>query len=503
LQGFEEHLVERGVQQWHVYRRPARLFIEYLGKRNLDAAKVQPSDVSDFLRLALNLSKQHHPRLVAKPDQWRRIARRTAYAILRFVQGEWPPGSHPSPLVGKFRDYLEHHRYSYGVKPFAIAAVNQFLRYLHSKGKTVEKARPSDVAEFVAQKQKEYEKRHGRPAPSESKWRSGYSGPIHRMLRLVDAEWPRPEPPHNDRERVQRDLLDGYGRWLTDDYGLSEATLKKNSEDAKSFLCWLESNGPPVLSDLVLRDIDAYLSTRLPSLRRTTRSGVCNALRSFLLYLHDKKLVSSNLAPAVRGPRLYQAEDIPRALSEEQVQAALRCTRQDRSPIGLRDYAILLLLATYGLRAGEVLHLRLEDVDWREERVRIRHSKTGYESLLPLVSTVGEALVAYLQKGRPRTTLRQVFLQAIAPYQAFKAAGSLRTIIYYRLQKAGIKASGHQGAHAFRYARAHSLLCASVPRKVIGDLFGHRNLNSTAVYLKLATEDLRAISLDLPIGANR
>jgi site-specific recombinase XerD len=503
LKRFMDHLVERGIPKWNVYNRPARLFIDYLEERSLDAAKVQPSDVAEYFRVALKLSKRRHPNLVERPDHWRRMVRRTVHAILRFVQGEWPPGSRPSPLVGTFRDYLEHHQYSYGVVPASVASVNQFLRHLHRQGKPIKAARPADVAAFVEEKRRQYEKRHRRPPPSEPKWRYGYTGPIHRMLRLVDAEWPRPEPPRSEAERLQRDLLEGYGRWLTDDYGLSEATRRKNCDDAKNFLSWWESSGRSTLMDLTVTEIDAYLAWRLAPFRRTTRAGICNALRSFLRYLHYKKLISRDLAPNVMGPHLYQCEEIPRAFSEDQVRVVLRCTRRDHRPIGLRDHAMLLLLATYGLRAGEVLHLRLEDIDWREERLRIRHSKTGYESLLPLVAPVGEALLAYLKKGRPKTALRQVFLQAIAPYQAFKLAGTLRTIIQYRLQKAGIKATGHQGAHAFRFARAHSLLCASVPRKVIGDLFGHRNPNSTAVYLKLVTDDLREIGIDLPIGTKK
>ena len=167
------------------------------------------------------------------------------------------------------------------------------------------------------------------------------------------------------------------------------------------------------------RDIHAgfkYLALRLPALRRSSRHGLCDGLRSFLRFLHSRHVTSRDLSPAVSVSTLYRFEEIPRALSEDQVQAVLRCTRKDRTPIGLRDYAMLLLLATYGLRAGEVTRLQLDDIDWRDERLRIRHSKTGYESLLPLVAPVGEAVLDYLRRGRPQTSLRQVFLQAIAPY---------------------------------------------------------------------------------------
>jgi site-specific recombinase XerD len=318
------------------------------------------------------------------------------------------------------------------------------------------------------------------------------------MLRMMDPQWPRPEPPRTAGEALQRELLEGYGRWVVEERGLSKETCAAGSERAKHFLCWLNPSNRAGLMDLSIAEIDAYLASRLPSHRRAGRHHVCHALRSFLRYLYSEHVIARDLSAAVAAPRRYEFEDIPRALPAQQVQAVIEHTRRDHSPIGRRDYAVLLLLATYGMRAKEVTELRLDDIDWRQERLRIRHSKTGYETLVPLVAPVGEALLNYLKHGRPPTTLRQVFLQAIAPYQPFSCGGSLCTVIRYRLQKAGIDAAGHQGAHAFRHARAHSLLRASVPIKAIGDLLGHRSPDSTNVYLKLATEDLRAVSLEIP-----
>ena len=144
-----------------------------------------------------------------------------------------------------------------------LAAVNQFLRYLHGVDKAAESARPGDVAGFIAEKRKQYEKRHGGSLPREPKWRYGYTGPIHRMLRLIDPEWPRPDPPRSERERFQRELLEDYGRWITDDHGLSEATRRKNVDSTQCFLSWLESNGRPTLMDLSVAHIDAYLAWAL------------------------------------------------------------------------------------------------------------------------------------------------------------------------------------------------------------------------------------------------
>lgn len=165
--------------------------------------------------------------------------------------------------------------------------------------------------------------------------------------------------------------------------------------------------------------------------------------------------------------------------------------------LGLRDYAVLLLLATYGLRATEVVTLRLEDIDWRRDVIRVRHSKTGTHSELPLLREVGEAVLRYLRKGRPRNGHREVFLRLHAPYRPFKE-GSLNCITRARLKAAGISPEGKRGPHAFRHARAVSLLRSGVTLKIISDVLGHTSADAVGVYLKLATEDLRKVGLELP-----
>jgi integrase len=181
----------------------------------------------------------------------------------------------------------------------------------------------------------------------------------------------------------------------------------------------------------------------------------------------------------------------------------LQSAKKDNTPKGLRDQAILLLLATYGLRAGEVTALRLDDFDWRKDRLRVRHSKIGCESFLPLLAPVGEAILAYLRNGRPRTKARELFLRVRAPFQSLRAGSSLYHMVEGRLQKAGITLKRKHGPHAFRHARAVGLLNAGVAMKSIGDVLGHRSPDSTTVYLKLATPELRAIGLDIPVGVSR
>jgi site-specific recombinase XerD len=139
--------------------------------------------------------------------------------------------------------------------------------------------------------------------------------------------------------------------------------------------------------------------------------------------------------------------------------------------------------------------LRIDDIDWRTEAVRVRHNKTQACSFLPLMEPVGEAVLAYLRSGRPATDAREIFIRTRAPYRKLE---KLYSLVRRRLRDAGIKPPGKCGPHIFRHARAVEMLRASVPQKVIGDLLGHRGAASTVPYLKLATEDLRAIALDVP-----
>jgi site-specific recombinase XerD len=266
--------------------------------------------------------------------------------------------------------------------------------------------------------------------------------------------------------------------------------------EGRNFLSWYAARS--LLDDLRklnVRDIDIYFEMRTAGLRRRSLKDVAERLRSLMRFLYTTDRIGIDLAPRIIAPVLYAYESIPSALSAEQISAVLKNTRKDRSPLGYRDYAMLLLLSTYGLRDGEITRLRLEDIDWRAETLHIRHSKTGASSQLPLMAEVGGALLNYLRRGRPKTDAREIFIRTRAPYRRLS---SFYSEVRRRLEAAGVKPLGKCGPHTFRHARAVSLLRASVSRKVIGDLLGHRSEEATLPYLKLATEDLRAIALEIP-----
>jgi len=150
---------------------------------------------------------------------------------------------------------------------------------------------------------------------------------------------------------------------------------------------------------------------------------------------------------------IYEPEGIPSALAAEDVRKVLEVTRSDLSPIGLRDYAILMLLATYGLRAAEIVRLRLEDIDWRRDILRVCHAKTGTHSELPLMAEPGNALLRYLEKGRPHNTHREVFVRVLAPHRPFKGGSILYCVTGARLR-----------AEWFRRARRAPTLSATHAR---------------------------------------
>jgi len=500
LDEYKQHLTGRAFNHKTIfdYCLHVRIFLDYLRTCDTSVGDVQPNDVEAFHRVALRMYRKRKPNRLNSLAWWRTVSRQSVRSFLRFRLGEWPPDETPAVVV-RFRQHLKDLRYGAKVIVRNVWAVRRFVTYIGERGLALEVVQPADIEAFLTTQAQQFFSQHRRAPSYEAKWRSQFRAPIYMLLRMINPQWPPPTPPGNAQERLQRKVCDGYAQWLIDVQGLSAATLCKNGDAARVFLQWLnEKAGMGSLRRLSVKDIDAYLAWRLPDLRRATRVGVCSCLRSFLRYLHSAKRIDRDLAAAVSSPSLYQFEDIPRAFTEPQIEAVLETARRDRSPAGLRDYAMLLMLATYGLRSGEVLRLRLEDIQWHEERFRVRQSKTGVESFLPLMSTIGEALVAYLKEGRPQTERREVFLRVRAPFGPLAGPASFATVIRRRLQESGIEVNGRHGAHAFRFARALSLLRASVSEKWIGDLLGHRSSSSTQTYLRLATEDLRALSLEVP-----
>jgi integrase len=266
-------------------------------------------------------------------------------------------------------------------------------------------------------------------------------------------------------------------------------------------MAWLAGRADRAgIAALSVADIDSYLKDRAVSQRRSSMKTVVGWIRLLLRWLHTAGLTGRDLSATVITPSGYAFEGIPVALCPEDVEKVLVAVRQDQTTRGIRDYAILMLLARYGMRSGEIAALRLDDIDWRKELIRVVHAKTGVTSHLPLLPEVGDAILRYLQDSRPTVCFREIFIRHRAPHRPFRRGGNLYSTIRRRLDAAGIATPGRRGPHVFRHTRAVSLLRARVPLKEIGDVLGHRSTDSTMTYLKLATDDLRDVALEIPQG---
>ena len=225
--------------------------------------------------------------------------------------------------------------------------------------------------------------------------------------------------------------------------------------------------------------------------KSTVRDGA-GVLRVFLRYAHREGVLQSDLSAAVGWPQVYRLSSIPRSISWEDVNRVLACVER-RTGAGRRDFAILLLLVTYGLRGREVAALTLEDIDWKRERLAVPERKAGHSTAFPLSAVVGEAILDYLRHGRPETTDRHVFFRAVAPKRPLGHA-AVSSIARKYLLKAGVDVP-RPGSHTLRHSAVQRLVDADFDLKTIGDFVGHRSARSTEVYAKVAVEALREVAL--------
>ena len=399
-------------------------------------------------------------------------------------------------LVSQLRETLTQQRFSAGVVHNYCVNAELFLGYLAKRNIALEAVTQMTVSRYLDLAVRQFRTRHQRvPAP---RWESIPRAGIHQLLRTALKRWPSEPVTSDPRELFCRDVCGEYQKWLREERGLAGAWIDALMWEARHFCSWYVGGAQTTtFGRMEARDIDAYLAMRAPGLRRRSLKDVAERLLSFVRHLHRTGRTPADLSRQIIIPSLYAYEGIPSVLSLKDISTVLDSARRDRSAVGLRDYAILRLLSTYGMRAGEITQLTLDDIRWRTDVLRVHHHKTGASSDLPLMQPEGEALIEYLRDGRPDVDVREVFIRSRAPFRSLSRA-ALYNIVRRRTDDAGVIPAGKRGPHIFRHARAVSLLRASVPRKIIGDMLGHRSIESTTPYLKLATEDLRAIALEVP-----
>ena len=318
------------------------------------------------------------------------------------------------------------------------------------------------------------------------------AGTVHTLERylissglIVDGRQTTPQTPT---------LSEDYTNHLRQVRGFSASTVSSHRRTAQCFLQHLKESGIAV-GRIRASNIETYISKAGRRLSRASLQHDIAALRGFLRFLTTDGRLPTGLDLQIDTPRLYRLEQLPRALPWETVRTLLQSV-DTRSPMGLRDYAMFLLIATYGLRASEVVAVGLDDIHWRRGVLRIHQRKTSSPLELPLTNEVLSALVKHLKRTPPPEPYRRVFLRMRAPMGLLKPT-AVAEAFQSLVRKSGLSIS-YQGPHCIRHSYAVHLLKSGTPLKTIGDILGHRTAESTSMYLRLATGDLREVALEIP-----
>lgn len=330
-------------------------------------------------------------------------------------------------------------------------------------------------------------------APAHSQDDADLNAVVRLFERYLDEQGALPAPAAATRSGS---LTNSYGNYLEEVRGLAASTITQHVWTASNFLKHVRyDRRSSCIARLSGREIETFTIAMGKRLCRASLQHVVSQLRSFLRFLSARGQAPPGLDCHIDTPRVYRDERLPRALPWDTVQAFLRSIERD-SAMGLRDRAMFLLIATYGLRSSEIVALTLDDVEWRASRLRVPQRKSVSPLLLPLTDEVADSLIEYLRHGRPSLPYRQLFLRVRAP------AGVLKPTAVTEAFQGCSRRSGlripFQGAHCLRHSFAVRLLRQGTPLKTIGDVLGHRTAESTCVYLRLAIDDLREVPLALP-----
>jgi integrase/recombinase XerD len=292
-------------------------------------------------------------------------------------------------------------------------------------------------------------------------------------------------------------LTDEFLAYLRTERGLATSTIESRRGCVVSFLSGILTHAKVDLSALSSSYVVAFVQQQAARVSPKSAMHLTTTLRSFLRYARFQGYINNDLAAAVPAVASWSMQSIPRSLPKTQIEQVLSsCNRQ--TAVGRRDYAMLLLLARLGLRAGEVASLSLDDIDWQAGSITV-HGKTGHRPDLPLPVDVGIGLAEYLRDGRPRLDSRAVFLSGNAPLRPIRSS-VVTDVVKRQLERAGIDCP-RKGAHQFRHGLATEMLREGASLAEIGELLGHRSPDTTAIYAKVDLVSLRTLAMPWPGGA--
>lgn len=299
-----------------------------------------------------------------------------------------------------------------------------------------------------------------------------------------------PEPSRTDIH------LNAFEAHLRDARGYAPSTIVRQVQFAGEFLKWLKfESAPERLASLSQKEVEGFIIVLGKRMGRVGLQKPIASIRNFLRFLASDGFIATGLDSQIDTPRVYRQEKLPCSLPWTTVQAFLSSIDRD-SAIGMRDYAIFSLMTTYGLRACDIVALRLDDIQWRAGRIRICQCKTGNPLELPLTDEISTTLYEYFKKVPRHRKYREVFLRMRAPGGGLKST-AVTSAFQTWSRKSGLDIP-FKGAKCLRHSYAIHLLRQGISVKTIGAILGHRSPESTEVYLRLSTDDLRDVALPMP-----
>jgi len=370
-----------------------------------------------------------------------------------------------------------------------VPVLRRFARFVWNRGGRAFEELPDHIEPFVTEWVAE--RMAGRRADRLRQLGNEIRGPVEQLVALLVPSFVGRGRSSYVRIPFLTETPDFF-TYLREERGLRETSVIHYGHSLRVFERYLTRIGVQRLGELSPAILSAFVTEAGRSLSGNTMTGLCSALRVFVRYAHRERVIARNLSGAVETPRKYRLSNVARSISWDEVRRMLEGVDR-RGAVGKRDYAILLLLVTYGLRAREVAALTLDDIDWERERLLVPERKAGHCTAYPLSSVVGEALLDSIRNARPTTTQRQVFFRVLAPRVPMGWNAIANRATYY-LRKAGIRVR-RPGSHTLRHTCVQRLIDAQFPLKTIGDYVGHRRTSSTENYAKVAIEPLREVAV--------
>lgn len=292
-------------------------------------------------------------------------------------------------------------------------------------------------------------------------------------------------------------ILEEYAGWLREQRGLAPSTIENYTGYIGRFLTSIWGADEPHLADISASQVTDYIRRNAPRDQTFSQAkNIVTSLRSFFRFARYRDYIQTDLATVVPSVAGWSMASIPRAMPADSVRRLLVESKTWRTPAGLRNRAILLLLARLGLRAREIVRLELDDLDWSQGWLRV-HGKGRQERPLPMPHDVGEAVASYLKNGRPESTCRRVFLRSRAPFDGLRSQSDICQIVHRAIDRAGIEVKV-TGSHQLRHALAVDMLRQGLSLTEIGQMLRHRSPETTRRYAKVDLDGLRAVALPWP-----